>query len=160
MEKVEIYWSDPVEIFKPGTYNTDEKFIEHLRKFVSESRNSVFEKSGIVMFLSGNIKPQERLSIVFIEGTFESTVKEKIYKRKGQVRELKCLYKNYKDENLYIKVGEIKDSKISEEEFINIVCSLIDYVSPSCNESCKRFEKVTVKNSGNFSPLDEIYGED
>ncbi len=160
MKKVEIYWSEPVEIFKPATYNTDEKFMEHLRKFISESRNSVFEKSGIVMFLSGNIKPQEKLSIVFIEGAFESTVKERIYKKKGQVRELKCIYKNYKDENLYIKVGEIKDSEISEEEFINVVCSLIDYVSPSCNEGCKRFEKVTIKNSGNFSPLNEIYGEE
>ncbi len=152
MKEFEIFWSEPLELFKPGIYSTDEKFIEHLRKFVSDLNNPILDKKGIIMFLSGNIKPEEKLSLVIVEGSAGYSVRERIMKKKGQIRELKCLYKNYKDENLFIKVGEIKE-QVSEEDEKNIVCSLIEDFSPSCNEPCKKFEKVKVNNKGNSSPL-------
>ncbi len=158
--KVKIRWSDPVEIFKPGKYNTDEKFIEHLRKFIEEKTDSEFDKPGLFMFLSGQIKPQEKLSVVIIEGTSDHTIKDRLVKKKGHVRELKCLYKNYKDEDLFIKVGNIENVDLTSEIVQNIVCNLIDYASPSCMEPCKSFDKVIIVNEGNFSPLKDIYGKE
>ncbi len=160
--EIKIKWSEPIEVFKPGKYNTDEKFIEHLRKFIEEHTNSDFEKTGLFMFLSGQIRPEEKLSVVIIEGTADHTIKERLVKKKGHVRELKCLYKNYKDENLYIKIGEIENVELTPEIVQNIVCSLIDYASPSCMEPCskKPDEKIIIVNEGNFSPLKEIYGKE
>lgn len=160
--EIKINWSEPIEIFKPGKYNTDEKFIGHLRKFIEEHSNSDFDKAGLFMFLSGQIKPEEKLSVVIIEGTADHTIKERLVKKKGHVRELKCLYKNYKDENLYIKIGEIEGVELTPEIMQNIVCSLIDYASPSCMEPCskKPSEKIVVIDEGNFSPLKEVYGKE
>ena len=160
--EIKIKWSEPIEVFKPGKYNTDEKFIEHLRKFIEEHANSEFEKTGLFMFLSGQIRPEEKLSVVIIEGTADHTIKERLVKKKGHVRELKCLYKNYKDENLYIKIGEIENVELTPEIVQNIVCSLIDYASPSCMEPCskKPDEKIIIVNEGSFSPLKEIYGKE
>ncbi len=155
--EVRVSWSEPIEIFKPGKYNTDEKFIEHLRKFIEEEENQELEKKGIYIFLSGQIKPEEKLSVVILEGSLDHSVKEMIVKKKGHVRELKCLYKNYKDENLYIKVGTVEGVDLDGNIFQNIVCSLKEYVSPSCSEPCKNFEKVVVYNQGNKSPLHDVY---
>ncbi len=160
--EAKITWSEPIEIFKPGKYNTDEKFIEHLRKFIEEQTDSLFDKKGIFMFLSGEIKPQEKLSVVIIEGTADHTIKERLVKKKGHIRELKCLYKNYKDENLYVKIGILEEVELKEDILQNIVCALIDYASPSCNEPCKHKteEKIVIYNKGSYSPLHEIYGKE
>jgi hypothetical protein len=157
---VSINWSQPIEIFKPGTYNTDEKFIEHLRKFIEEQENPVLDKKGIFMFLSGELKPQEKLSVVIVEGAADHTIREKIVKKKGHIREFKCLYKNYKNENLYLKIGTLEDVEINSEIIQNIVCALIDYASPSCNEPCKNKAQISIYNRGDYSPLSERYGKE
>ncbi len=158
-EKVVINWSEPVELFMPGIYNTDEKFIEHLRKFILENENPIFDEKGIYMFLSGTLKPQEKLSIVIIEAAIDSTIRDKITKKKGHVREFKCLYKNYKNENLYIKIGKLEESNV-KNSVEKVLCSLIDYVSPSCIEPCKQNsgKQIIIYNKGSFSPLNQIYG--
>ena len=159
--EVKINWSEPIEIFKPGKYNTDEKFIEHLRKFIEENENPYLNETGIFMFLSGQIKPEEKLSVIIIEGTADHSIKERIVKRKGHVREFKCLYKNYKNENLYLKIGKIQNLELNPEIIQNIVCAFIDYASPSCMEPCKQKpDKIIIFNEGNFSPLHKIYGKE
>ncbi len=160
MENVIINWSDPIEIFKPGIYNTDEKFIEHFRKFIQESSQKFLQQTGIYMLLSGEIKPQEKLSVVVIEGTDHHSIKEHILKKKGHLRELKCLYKNYKDETLYIKVGMLENIDQNEENIKKAVCALIEYASPSCTQPCKNDTGISIliENKGNFSPLKQTYG--
>ena len=161
MKEVKISWSEPIELFKPGTYNTDEKFIEHLRKQVETLENPLFDNPGLYMFLSGTVKPEEKLSVVIIEGTADHTIREIITKKKGHVREFKCLYKNYKDENLYIKIGNIENLELNEENIKSVVCSLIEYASPSCMEPCKNSpEKLIIENVGSFTPLKQVYGKE
>ena len=62
-EKVVINWSEPIELFKPGIYNTDEKFIEHLRKFVLENENPSKQKSGkqIIIYNKGSFSPLNQI---------------------------------------------------------------------------------------------------
>ncbi len=156
MRELKVKWSDPIKLFKPGKYNTDEKFIEHLRKFISENDNPLLNETGIFMFLAGNIKPEEKLSVVFIEGTDEESIKDRIVKKKGHVREFKCIYKNYKDENLYLKIGKPE----ADVDIDKIVCAYTNYAYPSCNEKCQMEEKIIIKNEGNYSPLAQIYGQE
>ncbi len=157
--KVVIKWSEPIELFKPGKYNTDEKFIDHLRKTLGENDSPLLEKDGFFVFLSGDIIPQEKLSVVLIGHSYGSSIKEKICKLKGNVRELKCIYRNYKDENLYLKIGIVEqlNEKESKELYNNILCSLVLSNYPSCNEPCKltALGDIYIRNTGNFSPLKE-----
>ncbi len=142
--EVKITWSELIELFKPGKYNTDEKFIEHLRKLIEEMENPLLDMEGVFMFLSGQIKPEEKLSIVSIEGCVEKTIREHIFKKKGHVRELKCIYKNYKDETLYLKIGALDN--LNSDVLRDTVYSLIEYVYPSCGGKC---EKKICKSKNN-----------
>ncbi|WP_297456127.1 hypothetical protein [Persephonella sp.] len=152
--EIKITWSKPIKIFEPGKYNTAEKFIEHLRKLIEEIENPLLDMEGVFMFLSGQLKPQEKLSVVSIEGSAERTIREHLYKKKGHVRELKCIYKNYKDETLYLKIGAL--SEINPDILKYSVCSLIDYVDPSCSEKCtEEYTKLEIINIGNYFPLPE-----
>ncbi len=155
--RVKIKWSLPIEIFQPGKYNTDEKFIEHLRKFISENDSPLLEERGFFMFLAGQVIPEEKLSIALIEGTFDHSIKEKILKKKGHLREYKCIYKNHKNENLYLKVGIIEElnEKDSEELYKAIECKYIEKINPNCNEPCKTEKDIEIINSGEYSPLKE-----
>ncbi|NPA52309.1 MAG: hypothetical protein GXO22_05400 [Aquificae bacterium] len=161
MEKVIIEWSEPLNLFKPGTYNTEGKFIEHLRKAIYKNKNPILDQTGIFMFLSGEIKPKERLSIVIIEGTADHSIKEHITRKKGHIREFKCLYKNYKNEELYLKVGKLKNIEETPDSIKTTVCALIEYTSPSCVQPCKN-QKVDliIQNTGNYTPLKEIYPQE
>jgi len=157
--RAKIKWSLPIEIFQPGKYNTDEKFIKHLRKFISENDSPLLDEKGFFMFLAGQVVPEEKLSIVLVEGTFEQTIKEKILKKKGHIREYRCIYENHKNENLYLKIGIIEElnEKDSEELYQAIACKYIQEINPNCNEPCEiKFEKeIEIQNSGEFSPLKE-----
>lgn len=157
--KVVIKWSEPIELFKPGKYNTEEKFIYHLRKMLTENESPLLEKKGFFLFLSGSFLPEEKLSAVLIGYSFENSIKEEIRKLKGHVREFKCIYRNYKNENLYLKTGIIEqlNEKESKELYNNILCSLVLSNFPSCNEPCKLIglTDIYIKNIGNFSPLKE-----
>ncbi len=159
--KAKIKWSLPIEIFQPGKYNTDEKFIEHLRKFISENDSPLLNEKGFFMFLAGQLVPEEKLSVALIEGSFEHSIKEKILKKKGHLREYKCIYKNHKNENLYLKIGTIEElnSTDSEDLYKEIQCKFIEEVNPNCNETCKIKvgAKIEIENTGDFSPLKERF---
>jgi hypothetical protein len=156
MIKVVINWSEPVEIFSPKKYNTDEKFIRHFQKFVSEIDSPLFEKEGFYCIVAGSLVPEEKLSVVLIEESFGKSIKEKICRKKGHVREYRCIYKNYGEETIYIKAGIIEslNTKDSEEVYKKIACRLIMDNSPSCNELCETdLLDIEIVNTGNYRPL-------
>jgi len=156
MIKAVIKWSEPIEIFKPGKYNTDEKFIEHLRKFIGQNDSPLLKKEGFYCFVSGSLKPEERLSVVLIEESFGRSIKEKIERKKGHMREYRCIYKNYKEQDLYLKVGIIEslNTEDSEEIYKKIACRLIVENDPSCNRPCDtEVSDVQVINEGDYKPL-------
>ncbi|WP_456464672.1 hypothetical protein [Persephonella sp.] len=156
MIKAVIKWSQPIEIFRPKKYNTDDKFIEHFRKFINQNDSPLLEREGFYCLISGSLKPEERLSVVLIEESFGKSIKQKIERKKGQIRELKCVYKNYGDENLYLKIGIIEslNAEDSEEVYRKIACKLISENDPSCSEPCDiDISDVQVINEGDHKPL-------
>ena len=94
--------------------------------------------------------------MVLIEESFGKSIKQKIERKKGQIRELKCVYKNYGDENLYLKIGIIEslNAEDSEEVYRKIACKLISENDPSCSEPCDiDISDVQVINEGDHKPL-------
>ncbi|SNZ08507.1 hypothetical protein SAMN06265182_1322 [Persephonella hydrogeniphila] len=157
MIKIVINWSEPIEIFKPKKYNTDEKFIHHFQKFISEIDSPLLEKEGFYCVVAGSLTPEEKLSTVLIEESFGKSIKEKICRKKGHMREYRCIYKNYGDENIFIKVGIVESLNVghSEEVYRKIKCKLIADNSPSCNEPCSVSDTLDIEiiNTGNYNPL-------
>ncbi|WP_457641931.1 hypothetical protein [Persephonella sp.] len=65
-------------------------------------------------------------------------------KKKGLIKESKCIYKNYKDENLFLKIGIIEQP--------NILCKSVLDIFSSCNEPCKSsfIDNIIIKTQKTF----------